>query len=310
MWKHIREVMDDEKAVVVLCPPTYTAGYEKFFDTAGKLKWREPDFEVFDPVEGLKQLYELVKDKKALFVVYEEQKAGESAGIPIYGRDAGRPGMYMYLTSNRPEEATELAKGKEINRKSGAKMSPLKGHPILPKDYDITESCKIDVVPILPENATYYRTLWTHNFKGGASGSCIGLFIDGYIAGVFGYDKMAVALGGKADIDFRFGISAPSVHRLNRILYKAACTKRVLGFVLDDIQKLSVTGVQTTMITKYPESKEMRGIMKLKERVKDEQCGYKLRYRCDVTNMTLEEILREWVGKEKAWRLNREKIGK
>ena len=115
MWKHIREVKDDETALVVLCPPTYTAGYEHFFDTQDRLTWSDPEFEVFDPHQGMIDLFELIKDAKALFIVYEEQKIGESVGIPVYGRDAGRPGMNMYLTSNRPEEASSLAQGKEIS---------------------------------------------------------------------------------------------------------------------------------------------------------------------------------------------------
>ena len=135
MWKHMREVAQDKNAIVVCCPPTYTAGYEKFFDTGGLLTWNEPEFECFDPETGLYDLYDLANSAKALFIVYEECEAGKSAGTPIYGRDAGRPGMYMYLTSNRPEEAAQLSKGKEITRKGGSKMSPIKGHPVLPRDY-------------------------------------------------------------------------------------------------------------------------------------------------------------------------------
>lgn len=309
MWKHMREVLDDEKAIVVCCPPTYTSGYEKFFDTGGKLTWNEPEFEVFDSETGLFDLKEMIKDAKALFIIYEERPAGKSASTPVYGRDAGRPGMYMYLTSNRPDEAEALAKGKEINRKNGSKMSPIKGARILPVDYVITEKCEISIAPILPENATYYRKLWTHNFSGGASGSCMGLFLDGYLAGVFGYDKIGIALGGKNDVFFSFGICAPSKHRLNRILYKVACTRQALAFVLDDIQKVSVIGVKTQMITKYPESKEMRGIMKLVERVKDKEHGYRLWYRCDITNLKFDEIMREWVKKEEAWEKNRKELG-
>ena len=310
MWSHMREVMDNEKAVIVCCPPTYTAGYEKFFDTGGKLGWNEPSFEVFDSETGLYDLHEMAKDAKALFIVYEERPAGMSAGVPVYGRDAGRPGMYMYLTSNRPEEASELAKGKEINRKTGSKMSPIKGRKIIPKDYVITEKSELTIMPILAENATYYRKLWTHNFSGGASGSCMGMFIDGYLAGVFGYDKIGMSLNNKSDIFFAFGISAPSAHRLNRILYKAACTRQVLAFVLDDMQKISTVGVKTQMITKYPESKEMRGIMKLVDRVKDKEHGYRLWYRCDILDMSFEDIIKEWVKKEAAWEKNREKLKK
>lgn len=306
MWKHIREVKDDENAVVVLCPPTYTAGYEKFFDTGGKLSWDEPTFEVFDTETGLRDLYDVIADAKALFIVYEERKSGDSVGAAIYGRNAGRSGICMYLTSNRPDEATDLAQGKVIARKGGSKMSPLK-REIIPSNYEVTSKSEVKVIPIKAENATYYRKLWTHNFNGGSSGNSMAMIIDGFVAGVFGYDKMTMALGGKKDLFFKFGISAPSLQRLNRLMYMLASSRKIINGVLDDIQKEHIEGVSTVMLTKYPESKEMRGIMKLTERLKDKLCGYKLKYRCDISDKIEKEILTEWVQKEKKWQENRKK---
>lgn len=305
MWQHIREVKDDENAVVVLCPPTYTAGYEKFFDTGGRLNWNEPTFEVFDTNTGLSDLYNVIADAKALFIVYEERKSGDSVGIPVYGRN----GICMYLTSNRPDEAAVLAQGKDISRKSSSKMSPLK-REILPSNYEVTSDSEVQVIPIKAENATYYRKLWTHNFNGGSSGNSMAMLIDGFVAGVFGYDKMTMALGGKKDLFFKFGISAPSSQRLNRLMYMLASSRKIINRVLDDIQKEHIEGVSTVMLTKYPESKEMRGIMKLTERLKDNLCGYKLKYRCDILNKTEKEILVEWVQREKKWQENRKKFTK
>ena len=126
MTVHMQEVLNDERAIVVVCPPTYTAGYEKFFDTKGRLEWKEPEYGIFDADNGLKDMFEQIKGAKALVIVYEERATGDCIGEPIYGRDAGRDGMCMYLASNRPEEAIRLAKGKERERKAGVKMSPLK----------------------------------------------------------------------------------------------------------------------------------------------------------------------------------------
>lgn len=301
MFEHIDEIKNHEDVVAVLCPPTYTAGYEKFFDDNGKLMWNEPKYAMFDVESGLKDLYSEINDAKALFIVYEECGIGESAGVPIYGRDAGRPGMYMYLTSNRPEEASRLASGKGIARKNAMKMELIKGHPIIDREYDINEECDLEIKPINPQNATYYRKLWTHNFISGASGSCMGMFIDGYIAGVFGYDKLAMCLGGGDYIQLSFGIAAPSKQRLNRLLYMVACSEKSIGLNCDDLQRSSLVGVQTAMITKYPESKEMRGLFKLYEKKKDPRCGYKLIYRRESVNKPLKQILKEWGQKERKW---------
>lgn len=300
MTEHMQEVLNDEKAVIVVCPPTYTAGYEKFFDTKGRLTWKEPKYGIFDAKEGLRDMFEQIKDAKALVIVYEEREIGDCVGEPIYGRDAGREGMCMYLASNRPEEAIRLANGKEIERKAGAKMSPLK-FQILPKDYRVTRKSKVSVIPIKAENATYYRRLWTHNFIGGASGSAMAMIIDGYVAGIFGYDKLTISLGNSKDIVFKFGMTAPSEQRLNRLMYMLAVNKEQVWQFLDDIGKETIEGVATVMLTKYPESKEMRGLMKLVDKQKDDKNGYKLKYRTDIQDRTREETLREWIEKEERW---------
>lgn len=240
MMVHLDEVLDDEKAIVVMCPPTYTAGYEKFFDTGGRLSWKEPSYGIYDCETGLYDLHEKIRDAKALVIVYEERAIGEAVGEPIYGRDAGRAGMYMYLTSNRPEEATALANGKDIERKNGVKMSPLK-KPILPSEYVVTSKSVVDVIPIKAENATYYRRLWTHNFVGGSSGSSMAMIIDGYVAGVFGYDNFVMCLGNGKDLLFKFGMTAPNEQRLNRLMYMLAVNREIVNNYLNDIQKLTIS---------------------------------------------------------------------
>lgn len=300
--KHIEENLDDENAVIVACLPTYTSGYEKFFDDGGKVKWKEPSYEIYDTQKGLENVYEMVKDAKALVILYEERGIGDAIGEPVYARDAGRPDMRMYLVANRPEEAIELAEGRYIDSKGSAKMAPLK-YPILPSEYEVTRKSQVCVIPIKAENATYYRRLWTHNFVGGASSSAMAMIIDGYMAGIFGYDKFTMSLGDKSDILFKFGMTAPNgKQRLNRLMYMLACNKEQVHLFLDDIQKEYIGGVMTVMITKYPESKEMRGIMKLVKKEKDDKCGYKLQYRTDIKDRTVKETMTEWMNKEEQWR--------
>ena len=303
---HIDEVLDDEHAVIVACVPTYTAGYERFFDTGERLEWNEPPYRVWNTKSSLQELYAKAKNAKALLIVYEEAKQGENVGEAFYGRDAGRPEMCMYLTTNRIEEATALLHGKSIFRKTGSVAVPCKCS-ILPKDYEITEKSKIEVGTIKSENVRYYRTLWTHNFVGTTNTNGYALYIDGYIASVFGYYNMLMLLRTSYDLDLLFGVSAPSNMRLNRLLYMVATKREIVLSAIDDILKEYCTGVATTMITKYPESKEMRGIMKLFRREEVKPIGYQLRYRTDLRDDSLEEILAEWLQKERKWQAQRAK---
>lgn len=72
MWDHLREVKDDPHTIIVANPPTYFAGYEKFYDTQGKMTWKEPPYGMFDPETGHQQLYDMMMDAPALLLCYND----------------------------------------------------------------------------------------------------------------------------------------------------------------------------------------------------------------------------------------------
>ena len=167
MWKHIDEVLDDPHALIIANPPTYVAGFEKYYDTNGNMTWQEPDYGIFDPETGLIEFMDRVKDAKCLVMCYEENIPGATAGAPIFARYGVRNGVNVYLTSNRPDEAEFLAKGKKIARPNEQDLIPL-DCKMLPIDYEISESSKIQVCQVERKSAQYYRKLWTHGFTGAA----------------------------------------------------------------------------------------------------------------------------------------------
>lgn len=58
MWDHLDEVLDDPHTLVIANPPTYFSGYEKFYDTQGKMTWKEPEYKLFDPETGHVELFD------------------------------------------------------------------------------------------------------------------------------------------------------------------------------------------------------------------------------------------------------------
>ena len=286
MWEHLKEVMDDPHAIIIANPPTYFSGYEKFYDTQGKMTWKEPDYKLFDPETGHAQLFEMMKDAKALLLCYQEKRPGEYIGDAVYARAGTRADLNAYITSNRGDEAAALANGKKIKRPSESKMEPL-DCSMLPLDYEITEESRVQIIPIKAMNAQYYRSLWTHNFVGSAATFNRALLIDGYVAGVFGISKM----------------QAESVF----VWY----VMKVPHTLLDSLEREKVVKIRTAMLTRFPENKEVRGIMKLVNRVNDKQNGYKLTYEADIIDgRTEQSTLAEWLRKEKAWQKSREKATK
>lgn len=273
MWDHLREVLDDPHALVIANPPTYFSGYEKFYDTQGKMTWKEPPYQMFDPATGHQQLYDLCMNSKALVVCYQEKRTGEAVGHTIFARAGTRADLNSYITTNREEEAVALAHGKKIKRPSESKLEPLECS-MLPRDYEIREDSKIRVIQIKAAEAQYYRELWTHNFVGSSATWNRAVLIDGYIAAVFGISKMA------ADSLFVWYVmKVPhKTYRLGRLCYMLAQNREFCDTLLDELDREKVTKIRTAMITKYPENKEVRGIMKLCSRAVDKQQGYKLTY--------------------------------
>ena len=109
-----------------------------------------------------------MNDAKCLLMCYEENAPGLTAGHPVFARYGVRDGINVYLTTNRPDEATMLAEGKMITRPNESKLEPL-DCSILPRDYEITRKSKIQITQIERTAAQYYRKLWTHNFVGSSA---------------------------------------------------------------------------------------------------------------------------------------------
>lgn len=300
MWDHLDEVLDDPHTLVIANPPTYFSGYEKFYDTQGKMTWKEPEYKLFDPETGHVELFDRCMNANALVVCYQEKRTGEAVGEPIFARAGTRADLNSYITSNRGEEASALAEGRKIKRPSESKLAPI-ACSMLPRDYEITEKSKVQIISIKAAEAQYYRQLWTHNFVGSSATFNRAVLIDGMVSGVFGISKMQAT-----SLFIWYVMKVPhTTYRLGRLLYMLAQNHCFTKTLLDDLEREKVTKVRTAMLTKYPENKEVRGIMKLVNRQKDKNNGFKLTYEAELTDRTEQETLEEWLRREKQWQKSR-----
>lgn len=307
LFDHIAEVRDDPKTLIVINPPTYKAGYEKWFNYGEQVKWKEPKYGIFDPETDIQRLmHDVMGESQALILCYEETTAGKTAGSPIFARHGSRAGLNVYTTTNHEAQAVALAEGRAIIRANEDRVEKLECS-IMPSDYAITEATVIGVKPITASVARYYRNLWTHNFQGGGGMVDIdlGLFADGLLVGVMGVGLQA-PMSSATDLMFLiYGITPQHQWlRLHRLMVMLSLSREFLsGFVPE--QKLrGYTQLSTTMLTKYPESKEMRGLMKLREKKKG-PLGFTLKYRADLNDKSESQVLREFLNKEELWRKNR-----
>ena len=273
---------------------------EKFYDTQGKMTWKEPGYKLFDPETGHVELFDRCMNANALVVCYQEKRTGEAVGEPIFARAGTRADLNSYITSNRGEEAAALAEGRKIKRPSESKLAPI-ACSMLPRDYEITEKSKVQIISIKAAEAQYYRQLWTHNFVGSSATFNRAVLIDGMVSGVFGISKMQAT-----SLFIWYVMKVPhTTYRLGRLLYMLAQNHCFTETLLDDLEREKVTKVRTAMLTKYPENKEVRGIMKLVNRQKDKNNGFKLTYEAELTDRTEQETLEEWLRREKQWQKSR-----
>ena len=76
IFDHIERVADDDRTIIVADPPSYRAGFERFYRTGGRLTWAEPDYTVWDPATHFEELIEPVAKRPAMLLLYQEAAAG------------------------------------------------------------------------------------------------------------------------------------------------------------------------------------------------------------------------------------------
>jgi hypothetical protein len=307
LWTHIERVADDPQAVVSINPPTYKGGFERFFDTKGRLTWAEPPYSVFDPVEGNKRLTEMMEGKPALILAQQQKEPKDcSHPQPVFARHLS-PGQNVYLWSNRPEEIFEITGGPKVSPKGGAVLTPA-SCPILPMDYDVTDESKIGLHLVSAQVADYYRGLWMHRLNAEPGGMNVLITVDGHAAGVIGYSAASMQTPyndrWSESLILRFAFGAPhDTLRLTRLATMIALLKSTPLLTLtprNSIVLAAAEGLVTVEYTRHPEAKGLRGLMKLQDRQKHPD-GHKLVYWAPWRDSNPEDTLTEFLKKEKQW---------
>jgi hypothetical protein len=314
-YTHLPEVLDDPRTLVMFNPPCVASGYEKFYDDGGALTWDQPTFRAFNMQKDMDELAELVRSAKALVCILEEAEPGEPSLEPFYGQASTRKSprdpmgvrtMNSYFSSNRAEEVRDLLGGLLTARMSGTKASAANLH-VLPGGHEITEASTFKVIPLLPEHAMYYRLLWTHRFVPGASGEPNwAILIDGYLAGVFGFNTGWLKRGRWGDQDesdtilAHYGIGAPTRKwRLARLLVRLMLSRECVNLATPPLYQGGLTRVRTAQFTQRPESKDKRGLMKLEDRRPDKKGNFTLIYTGPINDSeTIQGSFQWWVKDE------------
>lgn len=315
VWDTLEKYADDPHAVIISNPPTYKGAYEKFLNTGDRLTWKQPDYEVFAAKTDIKRMVDYMEGRAALLLVQQQQVARNSASArPVYARHLSGD-QVIYLNSNRPDECEKLI-GRQIavpRNMSGAKTEV--PYEVIPEDYEINAKSKITVLPVTTAVANVYRRAWMHRLKLVSGGMPVMVFVDGYAAGVIGYSFTTI--NGSVNSPFsmsmllQYAFGAPhKTLRLTRFATMVSLQKDTAMLAASDKTRITVAaseGVVTVEFTRYPESKGLRGLMKLHTKAK-EKGRYKLSYwTAWDTPMKPRNVWKQFLMKEEQWRKNRAK---
>ncbi|MEU5497955.1 putative antirestriction adenine methyltransferase [Streptomyces griseofuscus] len=318
MWDHIAEAEDDPHAIIIAAPPTYKAGFEKFFDTGGRVEWNEPPYSVFDPDIDMQRLADHMRDKAALLMFLQEERSGIAAHeTPVFAHPLGDVAR-AFVISNRPEEIFKLTGGPKVALGMSRSTAPT-SLPIIPPDHQVTDQSRVEVVPAKGTEVDYYRDLWMHRLAAAPGSYNMLVIVDGFVAGVIGYGAETMtrpypgATKYTTHLLMRFAFGAPHYElRLTRLATMLALRRDSAKLVFtgaSEILLAASNGLVTVEYTRHPEAKGLRGLMQLESRAKHPD-GYKLSYRADWSTTDIPTTLTAFITKEQAWRASRSKAKK
>ncbi|MFF3441847.1 Hint domain-containing protein [Streptosporangium sp. NPDC002721] len=289
----------------------HNSGFEKFFDTGGRIEWAEPPYSIFDPETDMQRLADDMEGKAALLMFLQEDRTGQAAHPrPVFAHPLG-PGSCAYVISNRPDEIFTYTGGPKVALGAPRSYQPAP-LPIIPPDHEVTDTSTIQLISVKGSECDYYRSLWMHRLSATPGSYNLLVALDGYAAGVIGYGAETMTRPfphGKSrwqsHLLLRFAFGAPTLnYRLTRLITMLALRRDTAKQVFTGQSSILLAashGLVTVEMTRHPEVKGLRGLMTLEKRDSHPD-GYKLSYRADWTNDSIDDIRTRFLTKEKTWR--------
>jgi hypothetical protein len=323
IWEHIELVLDDPNVVLYSGPPYVEGDYETHvYGTKDRMTWNEPTYRMWSPGTDVAKLFEMAQDAPALILIEYAAKRGESVGHTIHAQKYQNGDSITYISTNQPDEVLEVIGRPQGGTRKGETLE--KPIPIVPIDFDPTDTSTLKVVELEAKFSGYYRRLWMHNVRPVGGQYHYGVVVDGYMVAVGGFETgnmgyRAGSNGPPADGPSLVYSLAPSTerYRYQRLAEMVGCQGWLIERIIDPFIRARSQFVYSTMLTKHPESKLYRGLKNwtLQGRFKNDTSNpwskgrtYRLVYRSPVMDQSTEDILALWLKLERNRQKERAKI--
>lgn len=301
--KDMRQDIEEDcsGSVTILHPPAYRGGYEKQFFFHGAMEWT-PEFQNFDFEVEFETEYLKSKNKENQVFIWSAYNTSNGIGEKdiVFAEEVGK-NKYEYYAITKPEELTSPIKYQvQFKKRDGIAPLPIK---IIPKEYKITNTSKLEMISIKEENALYYRDLWAHKMGTTKAELYFMALIDGMAFGVTGIHLEKVRRLVSNDVFEVFGFdqpldSHPNSHKLFMMMLTCMDFKRILENTSKVNRLAEIKGFRTVCITKYRKLKSSTGLLNIMSKEKLPNGMYKILYQTPFWKRSFNECLTYWIENE------------
>lgn len=286
----IEAVRDVSTASLFIAPPPFkAASYRKAFPY-DKVRWGKK-IPLAWTKYALPEITDALTDSKAFALVFTGEDGAPMAWDNVLGLGK-KKGIAEYLSANRPLDMARIEA--KVSSKEPVRFE-------IYDDQEITPETKLTFVEIDKETALYYRDLFVHRLGVTVSEMYLAMLLDGRLVTVVGINHARFMHHRTDYISETFGISRSSQRykRLGKLFMLALTTTEFREFIKSHL-RIGIRkpiGISTTSLTKHPEGKTDRGVMKVKSRVQLEDGTWKIVYVADFREQTFQEALAFWLHK-------------
>ncbi len=302
-FKVIDESCASSDTFIWFNPPGYSGGYGKLFNPRGHYIWNDPLITELDPKKAETYINTLLT-KPALICVYATEGHALKEVLD---------GWYKHYTelNVKTKKRTYVL----LNEKFGEGVLNRRKFHSPPKrllpvfdDHEITAESKISLVKTDRDTALYYYDLFVREL-GMVDAQVFYLFcVDGQVAGTCGFHRQEWIVKRTPIVYETFGLSITCERyaRMGRLLMMSiTCQEFIDEFVVDvdtSLMPTPLTHLKTMCLTKYPEAKKNRGILKLIHREQMPNGRYYLVYLTPIWQRGYKDCLNLWLQKHAEYR--------
>lgn len=289
-----RDVMEavaqiERSAVFIAPPPFKPATYRKAFPHVN-VSWSK-SIPLAWTRNALPEITDALTNTPAFALVY----TGEDGAPLLWDNVLGlgkRDGQAEYLSANQPMDMARIEA--KVSTKEPVRFE-------IYDDQEITEDTKLTFMEIDKETALYYRDLFIHRLGVTVSEMYLAMLLDGRLVTVIGINHARFMHHRTDYVSETFGISKSShrYKRLGKLFMLALTTTEFRDFIKTHL-RIGIRkprGISTTSLTKHPEGKTDRGVMRVKSRVQLDDGTWKIVYVADFREQTFQEALAFWLRK-------------